>query len=42
MMVGSHKKVFNIVLLNRLHSFNALSAAVLASEIIYIHTLDIA
>ena len=41
MVVGSHKKVLNIVLLNGLHSLDALSATVLASEIVYVHTLDI-
>ena len=41
MVVGGHEKVLNIVLLNGLHPLDALAAAVLASEIVHIHPLDI-
>ena len=41
-MVGGHEKVLDIVLLNGLHALDSLAASVLAPEIIYIHTLDVA
>ena len=41
-MVGGHEKVLDIILLNGLHALDSLAASVLAPEIIYIHTLDVA
>lgn len=40
-MVGGHEQVLDIILLNGLHPLDALASAVLASEIIHIHTLDV-
>ena len=37
-----HEKVLNIILLNGLHSLDALAAPVLGLEIIHRHALDIA
>ena len=40
-MIGRHKKVLNVILLNGLHSLNAFTSTVLTSEIVYVHTLDV-
>ena len=40
-MVGGHEQILDIVFLNGLHSLDALAAAVLASEIVHIHPLDV-
>ena len=40
-MCGRHQQIFDIVLINRLHSFDTSAAAVLCFEIIYSHTFDI-
>ena len=41
MMCSRHQKIFDIILINRLHSFDSTTTAVLCLEIIYGHTLDI-
>ena len=40
-MRGRHQKIFDIILINSLHSLNTTTTAVLCLEIIYGHTLDI-
>ena len=42
MVGGGHQKLFNIILFNGLHPFNALSAPVLAAEMINAHAFDVA
>ena len=41
MMSCCHQKLFDVVIINSLHSLDSSAAAVLAAEIIYSHTLDI-
>ena len=41
MMCGRHQQIFDIILINSLHSLNTTTTAVLCLEIIYGHTLDI-
>ena len=41
MMCSRHQKIFDIILINRLHSFDSTTTAVLCFKIIYGHTLDI-
>ena len=41
MMRGRHQQIFDIILINSLHSLNTTTTAVLCLEIIYGHTLDI-
>ena len=40
-MRGRHQQIFDIILINGLHSLNTTTTAVLCLEIIYGHTLDI-
>ena len=40
-MRGRHQQIFNIILINSLHSLNTTTTAVLCLEIIYGHTFDI-
>ena len=40
-MCGRHQQIFDIILINSLHSLNTTTTAVLCLEIIYSHTFDI-
>ena len=40
-MRGRHQQIFDIILINSLHSLNTTTTAILCLEIIYGHTLDI-
>ena len=40
-MCSRHQQIFDIILINSLHSLNTTTTAVLCLEIIYSHTLDI-
>ena len=40
-MCSRHQQIFDIILINGLHSLNTTTSAVLCLEIIYGHTLDI-
>ena len=41
-MVGGHNQIFDIILIDGLHSLDSLTASVLAPKVVHGHSLDIA